>query len=300
VAGGAALLPRKLFALSEKLAGSVPQPVTLSADNLLAVVPVSDPSSEAAINRLFPGLLHDGGFQQLRPLAFFVTNVSRKSVRAFSSHWTVTTASGEYETTIMHYFHRRTGRKMMHWGIKGNRTRFTGRVPIIKAGATRLLTPYFNWSATYYKDHGLPDWASLLRRRARPEINLSELKKPDSRVTMTVVAAITHDHIAVGPESQALARVFSVTRNAEHDEALSILQRFQSGDTAEQIAGLLRKHSSGLAFDIRPESDLYYRVRQRQAKVLLRRLHKARWDQFVRTLQRLSDQRRTVLRTVST
>jgi hypothetical protein len=293
VVGASALLPRQLFALSGKSGESAAQSATSSVGDFLAVSPVSDPSSAIVLNGLFPGLLPDPGFEQLRPVAFLVTNLSRSSVRAFSTHWIFTTPGYTREMSLMHYFHPRAGymgRKRMHWGTTGNRTRLTGRIPIIKAGATRLVTPFFNWSPSFYKQHGDLDWGKLLRRRARPEVVLSDLAKPGASVAMTISAAITKDYAWVGPDGQELARVFSVTRNAEHDEAVSVLKRISAGASPEQVREQLRHHASGLAFDIQPSSDLYYRVRQRQAKVLLRRLKKARWDQFLRTLEYLRKQ----------
>jgi hypothetical protein len=297
-AGAAAVFPRKVLAYTRVTDASSQDAAAVSQ---LVVQPLVDAASASRMNRLFPGLLDDQAFQQVRPVAFLVTNTGKTSIRAFSSHWTIATPAGNSEFSLMHYFHPRAGyegRKRMHWGITGNRTRRTGRISIIKAGATRLVTPFFNWSPAYYAEHNSPDWNKLLRRRTRTDVNLSALASPDSRVTMTIVAAITRNYSAVGPQSQQLARIFSVTRNAEHDEALSILKRVREGDSAEEVRKLLRKHSSGLAFDIRPESDLYFRVRQRQAKVLLRRSQKARWDQFVRTLEYLRNQPKTVVHPV--
>lgn len=298
-AGAAALLPRRLLAFSGTPRSSAPRPATLSAGGLLAVTPVSDPSSVTVVDRLFPGLLADDGFQQLRSMSFLVTNLTNHAIRAFSSRWILTAPGGSREMTIMHYFHPRAGRlgrKRMHWGMKGDRTRLTGKVPIIKRGATRLVTPFFNWSPKFYKVHGTPDWAELFRDRARPEVRLSSLTSPGTGVTMTIVAAITHDYAAVGPQSEDLARVFSVTRNAEHDEAVSVLRQVSAGASPAEVRNHLRRDASGLAFDIQATSDLYYRVRQRQAKVLLRRLEKARWDRFQRTLQYLANQPETQIR----
>lgn len=298
VAGAAVVVPRKLRALP-LLANS--QERVTSVDRMLLSSRAADAESLPAMNRLFSNLLDDPGFRQLSPVAFLVTNASNTSIRAFSTHWTFSTPNYSHEVSLMHYFHPRAGfmgRKRMHWGTTGNRTRFTGRIPIIKSGSTRLVTPFFNWGSSYYADHGIPNWTKLLHRRARPEVSLADLSRPDASVSMRVVAAITHNYTVVGPENDALARVFATTRNAEHDEALSILERVRSGDSPEAIGKLLQSHASGLAFDIRPDTDLYYRVRQRQAKVLLRRYSKARWDQFTRTLQSLRNRPKTILRLV--
>jgi hypothetical protein len=299
VAGAAAFFPP--FFSDFLFGGSAVQAANLSAGNLLAVVPVSNPSSAVSVNKLFPGLLSDPGFQKFLPMAFLVSNVSNKPIRAFSSRWTVTDLNGQHQMDVMHYFHRRgeRGAAGVYWGIKGNRTRFTGRVPVIKAGATRLVTPFFNWSPSFYKKNNNPNWTQILQRRSRPEVDLSELGSEGTSVTMMIGGAITHDGKSLGPYDQDLARVYRVTRNAEHDEALAVLTMVTAGASQAQIKEQLLFHGSGLAFDIQPNSDLYYRVRQRQAKVLLRRLNKARSDQFVKTLEYLKNRSRTNTRSVS-
>jgi hypothetical protein len=116
---------------------------------------------------------------------------------------------------------------------------------------------------------------------------------------MRIDQAITADYATVGSVDQNLTRVFCVTRNAEHDEAVSVLKRISAGASPEQVRNQLSRDASGLGFDIQPISDLYYRVRQRQANVLLRRLKKARWDQFLRTLEYLRNQPKTKAHSIS-
>lgn len=298
-AGVANMLP--LQVLSQSLGAAAAQSGVPAADSILIATPASHPSSTSIVDRLFPGLLSDAGFQQLLPVAFLVTNSSNKSMSAFSSHWTKTTPNGSIDWSIMHYFHRRSSssNQLMHWGSKGNKTRYTGQIPVIKAGATRLITPFFNWGPVYYKKHGKQNWANLLSRRARREVSISDLTNPNTSFSMNIDAAITQDHMSLGPNDAFLVKVFTNTRNAEHDEAISVLRHMASGASTEQVKELLAQHASGLAFNIRPSSDLYYRVRQRQAKVLLRRLNHARSDQFQRTLIYLKSQSPTLIRSVA-
>jgi hypothetical protein len=283
-----------------KFGDSIVEAATLSVDNLLTVASVSSPSSIARLNQLFPGLLSDPGFQQLLPVAFLVSNIANRGIRAFSSRWTVSTPSAVRETTIYHYFHPRGGYKaQMHWGTTGNKTRFTGKIPVIEAGTTRLLTPFFNWSPSYYSKNSNPDWAALLQQRARPEFPTPELASVGASVSISIDAAVTHDFTAVGPRANDLAKIIRVTRNAEHDAAVSALRCISTGVSPEEVKTHLRHEASGLAFDIRPESDLYYRVRQRQAKVLLRRLKYARWEQFLKTLDYLKKKPKTTTSIIS-
>jgi hypothetical protein len=288
-AGAAAFLPPLL---SRK---SAAQSSVLIAGDLLAVTPMSDPSSEMVFGNLFSGLFSDRGFQQLRPLTFFVTNVTQNDIRAFSSRWAVRTLAGESKMDIMHYFHPRAAhnwRQSMRWGMRGDRTRVTGNVPMIKAGATRLVTPFFNLSSAGYKTYKTDEkrlWTDFFLRR--PTAALSQAASTGARVTMTINAAITNDYTPVGPNDEHLASTFFVTRNAEHDEALAVLKRIAAGATREQVRHYLRGGLEGGDFKFRTDSrydNIYFIVRKRQARVLLRRLKRASWDQFLGTLQYMS------------
>jgi hypothetical protein len=204
----------------------------------------------------------------------------------------MTTLSGKSEMTVKHYFHPRLGSEGLRWEEKmGNKAFFTGKVPVIKAGATRLVTPFFGWSPGFYKENNKPDWTKLVLRRR--EVTLSELASEDTGVAMRISAAITNDYASVGPDDEYLARVFCITRNAEHDESVSMRRIIATGASPDQVKDQLRRDGAGLDFHIRPNSALYYRVRQRQARVLLRRLKRANWEQFLETLVHLRNQPKT-------
>jgi hypothetical protein len=305
-AGAGALLPRHLAAAVlqrrlfwDSLADPAAQPGTLTASNLIAVAPVSDPSSEVVLENLFPGLLSDSGFQQFRPVAFLVSNVSNKDIRAFSSHWRVTTTSHQFELAIMHYFHPHARQE----STNKNESRplfFTGDIPAIRAGATRLVTPFFSWSPSAYEDSGTPNWTQLVRRR--PAVVLSQLAEPGCSVTMLIDGAITKDFASVGPNDEDLAGFFCVTRNAEHDEAISVLRLIAAGASRERLRDQLGRDALRFLYDVPPSrSSRYYtaycKVRQRQATVLLRRLRMP-WDKFLKTLEYLRSQPKTQIRTL--
>jgi hypothetical protein len=229
------------------------------------------------MNRYFPGLLSDDGFQQFRPLSFLASNVSNEDIRAFSTRWSVTTLRGRYERTIRHY-----SRPRYH---EHNEILFTGAVPVLKTGATRLLSPFFSWSPSFYMDNARPNWTQILLRR--PELELSDPGNVPTKVTMHIEAAITDSYVSVGPGDEYLAQAFCVTRNAEHDEAVAIRRLISAGATFGIVERRLRYKSKS-------PSSVYYRVRQRQARMLLARLYGVPWDDFLRTLQYLRDQPKTL------
>lgn len=306
-AGFGALLPSRLaaailpsYAAPNGLADSPARSVApLLASDLLAVSRASDPSSSARLNDLFPGLLADAGFQQFLPVASLVTNVGIRDVRAFQFRWTITTPNGYSEIITQHFLQPRAGRagrQQMPWGVKGNDKYFTGKIPVIRAGTTRLVTPYFCWNATSYQRPDRPSWAKLLRWRRLPELVLSELADPRASVAMTIDAAIMDDCSSLGPHDGHLAGIFCVTRNAEHDQAVSVRGRIAAGATQEQLRQSLRSDVNGVDFTFRtnsPYDNIYYSARKRQAKVLLRRLENAGWDKFLGTLEYLRSQPKT-------
>lgn len=298
-AGVVAFLPSRLAAaiLPSRVApnGSAIPPTQsatlLLASDLLAVSHVSDPSSASRLNDLFPGLLADAGFQQFLPAAFLVTNIGVRDIRAFQCRWTITTPNGQGEIITKNFLRPYAGRyrrQLMPWGVKGDDKYFTGKIPVIRAGATRLVTPYFCWNATSYKRPDRLSWEILLRLRSRPEIVLSDLSKPGTSVAMTIDAAILHDCSSVGPNDEDLAMVFCVTRNAEHDEAVAINNARLLGQSQEQLIDQLRRDAIGLEFQ--GNSSLYYRVRQRHANVLLSEIDRVSWNRFLDTLDYLRSQ----------
>jgi hypothetical protein len=140
----------------------------------------------------------------------------------------------------------------------------------------------------------------LIRQTPRPEIVLSELAGEGASINMTIDSVITSDYGAIGPGAEYLAKTFCVTRNAEHDQAVSVRRHILAGVSAGKVTEQLRRDAAGLDFPYRPDSVLYYKVRRRQADVLLRAINNAPWDQFLDTLGYLRSQPKTRLRLVST
>jgi hypothetical protein len=294
VTSAVTLLPEFLF--TEKTNGLVPQASDLRINNLFSVEPISK-SSTTVLDNLFPGLLLEQKFQQFIPVSFLVSNIGSKDIRAFSSHWTIAALPDMHEMNIMHYFHPReeaNADMKMSWGQQGNETYFTGIVPAIRAGATRLVTPFFSWSSSFYKKNNKPAWDQILLFRRRRGLELAQLA--DGAVSMRVSAAITKDFVSIGTDDR-LANAFCVTRNAEHDEAVSVLKNIAAGASQNQVIDQLYRDARGLDFDNDPQTKFYYRMRQRQAAALLGRIEDSNWGQFVETLQYLRNQPKTRKRT---
>jgi hypothetical protein len=287
--------PARLDLFEDKIA----DPVCSFDDASLATKAVLDPSSWPLLDKLFPGFRSTESFQHLGGSSYLVTNTGRKAVRAFSTDWSVTANSTVKTKVNLHYFRPRGQRKpKMHWGVTGNKTRFTAKVPVLKAGASKLVSPYFAIAPGFYEKNGESLWNKLADPRYRSTFPVSPAKLAASSavVKMTIDAYVTRNFHVVGPDRANLSRIISVTRNAERDEGISIWALLQKGASPQEIRQTLLGHASGLAFDITPDGDLYYRVRQRQAKVLLRRLKKAPWDKFGRTIVYLKNQPETKIK----
>lgn len=265
----------------------------------LAVRSAADPSVAAVLDEYYPGFRQSQCFQQIGSSCYLVGNVSGKSIRAFSTNWTVTKDGNTQTKVVLHYFRPRGHRKpRMHFGRTGNKTRFTAKIPILKAGAIKLVSPYFAFTPTFYWKYGTAHWERLLNSPTHSNFPMAPaaLATGSGSTSMTIDAVLTHNFYVVGPNKADLGKIVRVTRNAEHDEALSILAMITAGAPADAIRTVLQKHAFGMEFDIKPKNDLYFRVRQRQAKVLLRRLKHARPEQFAKTILYLAKQPKTVPR----
>jgi hypothetical protein len=293
VLGASSCLPRALRASSGYAAVHVDGTGT-AIDDFLAVVAASDRSASKIIARKFPGLQKEAGFDRVQPFAFLVTNKTAHAIKAFQSHWIVENGDDRFEWQNLHFFTVHSAMNpRMHWGLKGNRTRYTAQAPVIKANASRVLTPFCNFSSKYFHNGSRPSWQEMIAKRSRPEMATIQSGKADLKVSMSIDALITNDFRVVGSNYKKLVNILLNTRNAEHDEALVVAQIINKGGSREDVASVLQHHSLGIGFDTTSETEIYNKARQRQALVLMRRLTYARWDQFIRTVQFLTDKPET-------
>jgi len=298
VAGAASLLaPSSMGAKSLAGTQSATSP---DVGSYITLMPPSDEQFNATLDLLFPGLAKDPVFQKIKAQSVLATNVSGRKLRAFSTHWKLTTATGGYETVLRHRFHpsARKGRTASP-GVSGNKTRFTGKIAILKAGATRLVTPYFNWSTNYYRKNPTPNWTSLLTANESRKFFLNELSSA-TQVEVSIDCVVVNRKTAVGSDKAKLADLYRISRNAEHDEAVSAGRLLASGASLSQVASLLESH---LSFKLPARTDAakhrYFSVRQRQAHVLLARLKHGTPAQFASTVHYLQARAKTFTKSAS-
>lgn len=290
-AGAVSLLSPVLTKVAVAQTGSAQ---TGSVSGYLSVTPPSDPSFVSQLNKHFPGLLRDPYFQKIQSHAVLISNVSDQTISAYSTHWKVTTTTGGYETIIRHYFHPLGNyHQTAHPGVRGNKARFTGNVPVHKAGTTRLVTPYFNWSPNFYRKNPTPNWRRILSENASRQFFLYELSK-STGVQVSVDAVIVNRNTLIGPDIGNLGMIFRVSRHAEHDVALATRYAVAGGASRDQVKTLLKEIATRSLPAREPANHRVYReVQQRQARVLLRRLNGVANEQFLRTLKYLASQPKT-------
>lgn len=312
VAGTAAVVSSTLSRGVRVDRARVNEPLSGNIADYVAIMPSSDPEFASALDKSFPGLRNDATFHKIQSHAVLVTNVCGRKINAYATHWKVATATGGYETVMRHYFHPRsksaTNPKKNHFGKKGNRTRFTGKIPALRAGATRLMTPYFNWSSHHYKTHPKPKWKKILAANESRKFCLYELSRATA-IQVSVDAVIVGNKSLIGPNISKLGKRYQATRNAEHDAAVATLKALAAGASTQDVKQLLKRlgkgktsaptnePQSGLAKPSAAPSNpirrLYHQVCRRQAHVLMRRLQKATPDQFKHTLIYLKKQPKT-------
>jgi hypothetical protein len=274
-----------------------------AVSGFISIKAPTEPEFNSHLHTHFPDLAQDTNFQRIQSYAVLVTNISGVDINAFSTFWEVESPTGGYEVALRHFFHPSEKRvRTVRFGTRGNQTRFTGQIPAIKAGATRLLTPYFNWSSNYYQRNPKLDWARVVATGAHASFTLHELSSATS-VHVSPDAVIVNHNQVFGPDRAGLAKTYRIMRNAEHDAAVGVLNSIICEEAAspDQIMDYLvssgEKYtpSQGDAFKDR----LYRKVRQRQATILARRFKRATREQFMRTLEYLASQTKTTIKKVS-
>lgn len=137
----------------------------------------------------------------------------------------------------------------------------------------------------------MPNWKTILSAKASRQFLVNELSST-TRVQIAVDAVIVRNRV-IGLDLAGLAKTYRTTRKAERDEARDILKLLESGGSQAQIRAVVSQHASAP----RPARDsnyTYNMVRIRQAGVLLRRLEKARPEQFAKTLNYITSESRPI------
>ncbi len=235
-------------------------------DRFVKVTGSKDPEFHERTNKLFPGL--DGSaFQLIKPSTFLIQNVSGPVIKAFSVVWSITTPSSAYS---FHSFFYRSSHPLKQL--------MSGQSQFLPKSESRLVSPFFNWSPSRFQQRKRPTIDNRLNVTAFHGFLAQEIRSA-TLVQMQLDAVIFSDWAAIGPDTKGLVNHFSIRRNAERDEALSLAPLMQTpSPDRNDILAFLRQHRSVKAIagaDV-PRSDAdkfwYYNARKLAAGTFRRRL----------------------------
>jgi len=270
-------------------AGQAGTDISLStSDREVSAVSSSDNGFGVALDSLYPGLSADPIFQKIAPLSILITHKRGPAVRAFTISWKVTSANGTFETKLFSYVSPGSALK----GQSTNTLR-SARRPVLKLGQSRLITPFFSWTPTYYKSNPEPAWGKLLQQAEPGSFLVSELSNA-SAVEIEIDGLVFSDWKIVGPDKHDLTRRLRSRRNAEHDEGLVVFRLMKLGASDSEIKRVLLAHGAAQRSTKKTSPGRWYEQSRRfQAQFLLRAFVDADRASFSKALNRLVSQKST-------
>ena len=293
------ILPVDAVANSAAVASEAKPPAAdvnlLSAsDRAVSAVSASDSSFGSAVEALYPGLQNDPVFQQIAPLALLVTHQNGPTIRAYSVAWQITTPGGTYETPLFSFVSPGQASKG-----RSPSTLKTARQAILRAGQSRLITPFFNWSPTYYQHNPAPDWSTVLTSLEPGGFLVSELSAA-TQVRVSLDGVVFSDWKILGRDKHNLTRRLRSKRNGAHDEGLVVHRLLHAGAADSAVISTLESHAS-VARSAKREGPGYWyeQARRYQAQILLLAFQQADRKTFSKALHRLVHQKRTLITRVS-
>lgn len=203
----------------------------------LSLVESHDSTFESHVREHYPGLLEDPGFAQVKPLSAFLSNESSKGVLGFSITWQITSGKQVYQDTLTYY--SRAGQR----SLSKTRPATSGSMQLLPAGSVRLISPYFVWSEGHYAAKKPVNWKAVVKPREPHGFLLNQAGRSES-VRTTVDGVVFADHSVTGTDAKKYNVRFAIRRNAEHDEALSVLRELKRGAPVTEVRRLLQDHSA--------------------------------------------------------
>lgn len=236
-----------------------------AAGRLLSVASVLDPEFGAHADSLFPGLRQNLNFQLIAPSSIIATNTSGPAIKAVSVRWAIVNRAAGYNTSSFHYVQSGAG------------TLVSGNKSILSPGETRLITPFFTLSTQEGVSGFEFKWNRLDAKECEYFKFIVRETQGSTRVNSEIDAVVYGDWTLAGPDSSSLGDHLRIRRNAEHDEAVSILKAIAKDPTDQAIADTLNQHTSveGIAGASVPRSKpwrfWYFKARTLQAKAIMAR-----------------------------
>jgi hypothetical protein len=261
-----------------------------ASDRTVSAVSASDSNFQSAVESLYPGLQDDPVFQKIAPLTLLVTHQNGPGIRAYSVAWQITAPAGAYETALFSYVSPGPASKG-----RSSSTLGYARQAILRAGQSRLITPFFIWSPTDYQRNPHPDWSKVIMPLEPGRFLVSELPTATA-VKVSLDGVVFSDWKITGPDKHNLARRLRSTRNASHDEGLAVYRLLQGGSADSTIVATLQAHAFAARSSKREGPAYWYeQARRYQAQVLLLAFQQADGKIFAKALNRLVLQKKTYI-----
>ena len=127
-----------------------------------------------------------------------------------------------------------------------------------------MVSPYFNWSPKFWLSTNRPTWTQIQNARQRTQMQQRFFSDSSLQVSASVTAAVVGNK-SIGDTASSLVAALINTRNAEHDQARYTLRKIRTGLSSEQLIAWLKTVPSTSNQKATVGSDLYWRVRARQA-----------------------------------
>lgn len=258
-------------------------------DRAVVAISASDNGFQAAIAASYPGLQLDPTFQQIAPLALLVTHQKGPAIRAHSVAWNITTPTGQYTGAQFYYIHPGSPAK----GGSLNTLRSAPRA-ILRAGQSRLVTPFFSWTPAYYQRNPKPDWGAILNSGTGGFL-ASQLPAA-TQLNVSLDGVVFSDWKIAGPDQHNLNKRLRSRRNAEHDEALVAYRLLKADAPDSMVAETLEAHGSAARSSQQKHPAYWYQqARRYQAQILLQSFQNTDRTQFRKAIHRLVTQKKTVI-----
>jgi hypothetical protein len=258
---------------------------------VLHVIRPSNPRFDALINKHYPGLATMPEFTAARPLMLMVRNKGKQPVMALSATWSIKPNSGP--ATLHSY-------SSFFTPLRLSRAHQSGERPVMNRSKLCLMSPFFCLTPARYrrirtqKVGDSPAIVALLRQSFSRN-RLTRIAAGAATVKGRLDSAIISPRLLIGRDKTGLAPAFSITRNAQHDEALTVLSAF-NGHSKESLRATLVEHrNTPRKGHASPEERLYHRERIRYAGLLQRALRRVDDGSFRQLLESVKNSPPTLL-----
>ena len=243
----------------------------------------SDPTFLEVLNTHFPGHSNSEAFRLMKDHMVNFKNHSGRRLWAASIHWAITSKTGAQHTLTSHYSIRSRKALSTAKGYKGQYRLRTGGRPIVTPHGYFIATPFYLCSSSSYRKAVAkrPPEAMFEKEISKRRHLVARLFRtqtpPLSSGTLFASAFENGEYYSIGNERSTnfFLKHFFSKRNAEQDEANSILKLIQKGHTHAELRRKLKRRKLAKMKPVSADHPrVYAKTRKRYAGLILRHLKK--------------------------